>query len=142
MEGIDLKKFVNLTVSEVMTSDPMYATPDDKISATELIMLRKKIGGFPVVNEQKHKKIIGIITQRDIRLARFAISLESPKTVVKDLMTPNPFVVKKNDTLFHALELMFKNDIERLPVVNDNKELIGLISGKDILRKIFELSKS
>ncbi|MFX0072809.1 MAG: CBS domain-containing protein, partial [Candidatus Hermodarchaeota archaeon] len=82
-----LKSFAETKVSEIMVNDPLYITPEEKISTTELLMLRKKINGLPVVNNHNQKKVIGIITQRDIRLARFAISLESPSTIVENLMT-------------------------------------------------------
>ncbi len=135
-----LKTFGEIKVTEIMVSDPIYTTPDEKISKTELLMLRKNINGLPVVDDKK--KVIGIITQRDIRLARFAISLESPNTIVKDLMTPEPYIVKENDTIKKALEIMFENNIERLPVVNENNdELIGLVLETTILKKLLEYLK-
>ena len=134
-----LKLFGESKVSEIMVSDTIiFTTPDEKISSTELLMLKKKIGGLPVVNNRETKQLIGIITQRDIRLARFAMSLESPGTLVRDLMTPEPIVVKPDTTLKEALEKMFGNNIERLPVVNNNNELIGLVLTRDILRKLYE----
>ena len=90
-----------------MIKDPLYTFPNEKISATELLMIRKNIGGLPVVKDRKNRLLIGIITQRDIRLARFAMSLDSPNTTVKDLMTLEPFVVRKDDTLKYVLEVMF-----------------------------------
>ncbi|MFX1337345.1 MAG: CBS domain-containing protein [Promethearchaeota archaeon] len=135
-----LKTFGDLKVSEIMIKNPLYTTLDEKISKTELLMLRKNINGLPVVDN--NMKVIGIITQRDIRLARFAISLESSKTIVKNLMTPEPFVVKQNDTIKKTLEIMFENNIERLPVVKDNSnELIGLVLEKIILKKLLEYLK-
>ncbi|MFX1442183.1 MAG: CBS domain-containing protein [Promethearchaeota archaeon] len=135
-----LKTFGDLKVSEIMIKNPLYTTLDEKISKTELLMLRKNINGLPVVDN--NMKVIGIITQRDIRLARFAISLESSKTIVKNLMTPEPFVVKQNDTIKKALEIMFENNIERLPVVKDtSNELIGLVLEKIILKKLLEYLK-
>jgi len=137
-----LQKFSEIKVSEIMIKDPLSITPDGKISATELLMLRKKIGGLPVVKDQKNNKLIGIITQRDIRLARFAMSLESPNTTVKDLMTSEPFIVKKDEALRNVLELMFEKNIQRLPVVNDNNQLIGLIVQNQILKKLFDYMKT
>ena len=137
-----LQKFSEIKVSEIMIKDPLSITPDGKISATELLMLRKKIGGLPVVKDQKNNQLIGIITQRDIRLARFAMSLESPNTTVKDLMTSEPFIVKKDEVLIKVLELMFDNNIQRLPVVNDNNQLIGLIVQNQILKKLFDYMKT
>ena len=133
-----LKQFGEIKVSEFMVDDPLYTVPDEKISTTELLMLRKNVNGLPVVDKNTHKKLVGIITQRDIRLARFAMSLESPYTQVKDLMTYDPYVVKTDNTLKDALSIMFEKNVERLPVVNDNNELVGLVLIKDILKKLIE----
>lgn len=133
-----LKKIGEIKVSEVMISEPFFTFPDEKISKTELYMLKKKIGGLPVVNDSKLRQVIGIITQRDIRLARFALSLESPYTIVRDLMTANPYCIKKANTVKEALEKMFKYSIERLPVVDDNKKLVGLLLQKQILRVLYD----
>jgi IMP dehydrogenase len=137
-----LHQFGEIKVSEIMVKDPLFTTPDEKISKTELLMLRKKIGGLPVVKDQKNRQLIGIITQRDIRLARFAMSLESPNTSVKDLMTSEPFVVKADENIRNILELMLKKNIHRLPIVNDNGQLIGLIVQNQILKKLFEFMKN
>jgi len=133
-----LNKFGEIKVSEIMIYNPLYVTPDEKISTTELLMLRKNIGGLPVVKDTIKKQLVGIITQRDIRLARFAMNLESPNKTVKDLMTPEPFVVKKDTTIKYALALMFDKNIERLPVVNENNELIGLLLQTNILKSLLE----
>ena len=133
-----LKQLSEIKVSEIMVKDPLFSTPDDKISATELLMLRKNIGGLPVIKDRKNKQLIGIITQRDIRLAKFAVSLESSRTTVKDLMTPEPFTAKKDDPLKFILEKMFNKKIQRLPVVNENNELIGLVLQNEILKKLLE----
>ncbi|MFX1392655.1 MAG: CBS domain-containing protein [Promethearchaeota archaeon] len=133
-----LKQFGEIKVSEIMVHDPLYTVPDEKISTTELLMLRKKVNGLPVVDKNTHKKLVGIITQRDIRLARFAMSLDSPYTLVKDLMTYEPYVVKTDTTLKDALSIMFEKNVERLPVVNNNNELVGLVLIKDVLKKLLE----
>ncbi|MFX1259019.1 MAG: CBS domain-containing protein [Promethearchaeota archaeon] len=136
-----LEQFSQLQVNEVMIKNPVFITPDEKISVTELIMLRKNIGGLPVVKNSKKKELIGIITQRDIRLARFAMSLEAPNTKVKDLMTSEPFVVKIKDKIIRVLEIMLEKNIQRLPVVNENNELIGLVLRNEILKTLFKYMK-
>jgi len=137
-----LQQFGEINASEIMVKNPLFITPDEKISKTELLMLRKKIGGLPVIKDQKNRQLIGIITQRDIRLARFAMNLESPKTTVKDLMTSEPFVVKRDEVVRNILKLMFEKKIQRLPVVNDNGQLIGLIVQHQILKKLYEFMKN
>ncbi len=136
-----LKELSNVKVSDFMISDPLFTFPNEKISATELIMLRKNIGGLPVLKDPRNKQLIGIITQRDIRLARFAMNLKSPTTTVKDLMTSEPYVVKADDNLKYVLELMFDKGVQRLPVVNENNELIGLVLYNEILKKVLEYMK-
>lgn len=136
-----LKEFSKIKVSNIMIKDPLFTFPNEKISATELLMIRKNIGGLPVVKDRKNMQIVGIITQRDIRLARFAMSLDSPNTNVKDLMTLEPFVVRTNDTLMYVIEMMLGKRIQRLPVVNDSNELIGLVMQNEIIKKLLEYMK-
>jgi IMP dehydrogenase len=133
-----LDHFGQVKISEIMIPDPQFTTPNEKISATELLMLRKKINGLPVVNNNKNRKVVGIITQRDIRLARFAVSLDSKYTTVKDLMTTNPIIIKEDNSIKDALIKFFKFDIERLPVVDENGELVGLVVEQKILRKLLD----
>ncbi len=133
-----LTQLSKIKVSDIMIKDPLFTIPKEKISTTELLMVRKNIGGLPVVKDRKNKQLIGIITQRDIRLARFAMSLNSPNTIVKDLMTPEPFIVKEDDTLQYVLEKMIFKKIQRLPVVNENNELIGLVIQNGILKTLLE----
>ncbi len=129
-------EFAKIPISKIMIKEPLFTTPDEKVSVAELFMLKKKISGLPVVNDKKQLRLIGIITQRDIRLARFAMSLENPSTLVRDLMTPNPVVLKEKDTIKDALDKLFDNQIERLPIINNNYQLVGLILERTILKTL------
>lgn len=137
MEDI-IRKFDEVKVSEFMIKEPIFITPNEKVSTTELLMLRKNVGSLPVVNNSEDKRVIGIISQRDIRLARFATDLESPNTRVRDLMTPDPIVAKITDSLIQVLEKLVKNNIERLPVINDTQNLIGYITKQSIIETIYK----
>jgi len=132
-----LKEFGQIEVREIMIQEPLCITPNEKISTTELLMLRKNIGGLPVVNSKQDKKLMGIITQRDIRLAKFAMSLES-HTLVRDLMTSEPYIARKSDTLKAILKKMLEHNIERLPVVDEQNKLVGFVLERNILDKLAE----
>ena len=69
------------------------------------------------------------------------MSFESTSTTVKDLTTPAPFIVKKDKTIKDVLELMMEKSIQRLPVVNANNQLIGLIVHNQILKKLYDYMK-
>ncbi|MFW9772969.1 MAG: CBS domain-containing protein [Candidatus Heimdallarchaeota archaeon] len=133
-----VQKFNEIKVSDFMIKEPIFITPNEKASTTELLMLRKNVGSLPVVNNSTDKRVIGIITQRDIRLARFAMNLESPNTRVRDLMTPDPIVAKVTDSLVEVLEKLVKNNIERLPVINENQNLVGYITKQSIIETIYK----
>jgi len=134
-------QFANIKISEIMIKDPFFTTPDEKISTTELLMLKKNISGLPVVKDKNNPQLVGIITQRDIRLARLAMSLDNPSTLVKDLMTPEPIVITEDNTIKDALEKFFEFNIERLPVVSNNHQLVGLILERTILHALHKLVK-
>ncbi len=110
-----------------MIIDPVTLTKDANIGDALALMKKYKIGGIPIVNEEK--KLIGILTNRDLRFEnRFSRS-------VTELMTKENLVtVPVGTTLEQAKEILQKNKIEKLPVVDENQVLEGLITYKDIMK--------
>jgi IMP dehydrogenase len=108
--------------------DPIFINPDATVGEADALMAEYHISGVPVVD--KNKKLIGIITNRDMRF----ISDMSEKVV--DVMTAAPLVTgKEGTTLEEAAKEMQKYKIEKLPIVDDNDTLMGLITIKDIEKK-------
>ncbi len=109
--------------------NPVTLPPKATIAEALHMKSQYDIGGFPVV---KDNKLIGILTNRDIRFA-------TDKTVtVETLMTPKEKLVtaKQNTSLEEAKKILHKHRIEKLPIVNDNDELVGLITVKDMEKDI------
>jgi len=108
--------------------DPIYVYPDATLGEAKEIMDEIKISGVPVIDSSN--KLIGILTNRDMR---FEIDLTK---LVKDTMTPMPLKTAKEGTsLKEAEDIMHKNRIEKLPIVDDQNCLKGLITVKDISKK-------
>ena len=110
-----------------MIYDPITLLETATVGEALAIMREHKIGGIPVVDE--NKKLKGIITNRDLRF-----ETENSKSVT-ELMTPEKFLIstdKKN--VKSAEEILKTHKIEKLPVVNDRDEIIGLVTYKDILK--------
>jgi IMP dehydrogenase len=108
--------------------DPIFIGPDATVGDADAMMAEYHISGVPVVDE--NKKLIGIITNRDMRF----ISDMSAK--VADVMTAAPLVTgREGTTLEEAAKEMQKHKIEKLPIVDDNDTLMGLITIKDIEKK-------
>lgn len=111
-----------------MIIDPFVITPEQTLQDAEDIMATYKISGVPVVDE--NKILVGILTNRDMRFTK-DFSLK-----VKNNMTKMPLVTGKEGTsLEEAADIMHQNKIEKLPIVNSENKLIGLITSKDINKK-------
>lgn len=108
-----------------MISNPFTVLGDDKISKVKEIVELYNISGLPVVDKQNH--LIGIITHRDLKYS------ENDNDLVKDIMThKNLFTCKKDIDLLEARNIMISNKIEKLPIINDDNILEGMINLKDI----------
>ena len=112
-----------------MILDPFTVNPEQKISDLFNLMKKYKISGFPVVDADK--KLLGIITNRDLRF----VSDHSKK--VKEVMTSKNLVTAPEGTSFSkAREILQSHRVEKLPVVNGEGKLCGLITIKDIEKTI------
>ena len=110
-----------------MIYDPITIKADDLVSDALRLMRENHIGGIPVVDESN--KLIGIVTNRDLR---FVSNLNTP---IKDVMTKENLITAQNGTsLSQATEILQKYRIEKLPVIEKDGTLVGLITYKDITK--------
>ena len=115
-----------------MISDPITLTPDASLREAEEIMARFHISGIPVV-EKDSRKLVGIVTNRDIRFAE-GQDVERP---ISDFMTREGLVTAPlGTTLEQAKSILQQHRIEKLPLVDEHGHLQGLITVKDIQKKI------
>ena len=110
-----------------MIVDPVTMHPDQKISEVLEVMERYRISGVPIV--QDGRKLVGIVTNRDLR---FETNLD--QKVSKVMTKKNLVTASEGITLEESKVLLHKNRIEKLLVVNDKGELLGLITIKDIMK--------
>jgi len=111
-----------------MIVDPVTMSPDDKVSDALEVMRKYKISGVPIT---KHGKLVGILTNRDLRFeSRFDIPIH--KVMTKD----NLITVAVGTTLEEAEKILHEHRVEKLLVVDDSYNLKGLITVKDIQKKL------
>lgn len=109
-------------------TDPFFLSPDNKIQEALDIMEHYRISGVPITTG---RKLVGIITNRDIR---FETNFEQP---IKNVMTSDRLVTAPVDTTMEqAMQILRRYKIEKLPLVDDNFNLMGLITIKDIEKNI------
>ncbi len=115
-----VKKYINGYID-----DPITIKEDNTLEDVEKILSEAKISGLPVVDNSK--KLIGLITNRDLKY------FQRDSRLVKDFMTTEKLVTgHKGITIDEAKDLMQKNKIEKLPIVDNDNKLIGYMTSKDI----------
>lgn len=111
----------------IMILDPITILKDGTIADAVNLMQEYKIGGIPVVDEEK--KLIGIVTNRDLR---FETDMKRP---IREVMTSEQIITTSQKTdLVKAADILQRHKIEKLPVVDNDNRLIGLITYKDITK--------
>ncbi len=109
-------------------SDPIKISPDAKIKEALAIMAEYKISGVPVVD--KDDRLLGILTNRDLRFEK-----DFEKKVKEDMTKAPLITAMKGTTIDEAEELFHKNKVEKIPLVDENGRLAGLITIKDIKKR-------
>ncbi len=108
-----------------MIADPVTLSKDHTLAQARELMAKYKISGLPVVD--KNNILIGIITNRDVKYQ------ENLDVKVEEIMTKDNLITSdKNTNLEQAKEILLKNRVEKLPIVDKNNKLVGLITIKDI----------
>lgn len=109
-----------------MIYDPITITKEETVGDALRLMKENRIGGIPVVDGES--KLIGIVTNRDLR---FQTDMSLP---IAEVMTCERLVTTTNPDLQEASKILLKNKIEKLPVVDSNNRLVGLITYRDITK--------
>ncbi|MEE6453273.1 IMP dehydrogenase [Gottfriedia acidiceleris] len=116
--------------------DPFFLTPSHKVADAEYLMGKYRISGVPIVNDTENRKLVGILTNRDLRF------IQDYSIVISDVMTKEHLVTAPvGTTLAEAEKILQKHKIEKLPLVNEDGTLKGLITIKDI-EKVIEFPNS
>ena len=138
----------NITVYSIMTPNVITVNEKQTLREGSKFMYQHNIGGLIVLMDTSNNenaeidKPIGIITERDIaRLVAFSSNL-STDTVISEVMSKPLITINQNSSIKEVTDLMQKNDIRRLPIVDNKGKLVGIITAKDILRSLMEFLKS
>lgn len=120
-----------MKVSEVMTSDVQTVTPDQSAREAASFMLRAEAGSIPVTEGDR---VIGMITDRDIAVRGVAEG-RGPDTPVRDLMTDHIICARRDDDVQEVAQRMSEQQVRRLPVLDDEDRLCGIVSLGDLARE-------
>jgi CBS domain-containing protein len=116
-------------VNKVMTTGIRIAEPDEDIPHAAKKMRSQNIGALPVM---ENGKLIGMVTDRDIVIRAVGANKDTEEMKVREIMSDECFWCLENEELEDAVRIMEQNQVRRLPVMNDNKKVVGMLSIEDV----------
>jgi CBS domain-containing protein len=116
-------------ISEIMSTDVRVVEPQETLRRAAEMMVRLDVGALPVVTDNH---LMGMLTDRDIVVRGVAAGLSPDAGCVSDVMTREVLYCTADQDTREVLELMGEKQVRRLPVVDDDRHLVGIVSIGDL----------
>lgn len=129
MDKINTRRVIEMKVSEIMTSKVTSVNTDSSVEEISKIMKDLDVGSVPVL---ENNKVVGIVTDRDIVLRDVAVNKAGQNLKASDVMTTGIATVTPDTDVVQAAGIMSEKQLRRLPVVNNNREIVGIVALGDI----------
>ena len=129
-----------MNCQDVMTPAPVCCVPDDAVVDVARLMRAQDIGAIPVVADRDSQRLIGMVTDRDLAVRVVAEGRDARETVVRDVMSMQPVVCLVSDLYQQALQAMGEHQVRRIPVVDEQGRLVGIIAQADVATRLAQPS--
>lgn len=128
--------------NEVMTKNPACCLQDDTVLKAAGLMKSENVGSIPVVENKQTRKLIGIVTDRDLTLKVVAEGRDAASTKVDAVMTHKVVTCRAEDDLQKALDAMAEHQLRRIPVVDNDNKIVGIIAQADVATRVDQPEKT
>ena len=118
-----------MIISEVMTRDVRVASPDDTLQSAARIMEAEDFGSLPIA---ENERLVGMLTDRDITIRAVARGLAPQDSTVREVMSTDVQYVYDDESVQDVARVMGDLHVRRLPVLNRDKRLVGIVSLGDL----------
>ena len=126
-----------MNVNEIMTPSSFWAQPTISLVECARAMRERDVGALPLV---ENDKLVGMVTDRDLVVRGMADGKDPNSSTAREVMTEEAFWCYENTDVSEVAQYMQKNRVRRIPVINQDKRLVGMISIGDITRASSELA--
>ncbi len=130
------------TCKDVMTKQVSCCLPGDTAQKVAQLMKTEDVGSVPIIDNQQSKKLLGVVTDRDIALKVVAEGRDPKNTKIEAIMTREVVTCGADDSVEEALDAMSHHQIRRIPVVDAGRRVIGIISQADVATRVREHEKT
>ena len=127
---------------EVMTKDPVCCLPLDSVAKAAELMKNGNFGSIPVIENEQTQKLVGIVTDRDLAITIVAEGRDAKSTNVDAVMTYKVVSCRADDDLQKALDSMAKQKLRRIPIVDHDNRIVGIITQADVATRIDQPEKT
>jgi CBS domain-containing protein len=131
-----------MKVSDIMTKDPATVTPGTTVRDAAQLMQREDTGIIPVVDSESSKRLLGVVTDRDIAI-RVVAEGRGSDTRVSEVMTSSRLATLRPDAdVDQVMDTMADQQVRRVPIVDERGTLVGIVAQADVVRKARDDKKS
>jgi CBS domain-containing protein len=127
---------MKLKCNGIMSESPTVCVPTDSVVEVARLMKESDVGSIPVVEDRTDLRLIGIVTDRDLAMRVIAEGLDASATSVVDVMSRNLTTVGPDDDVDRAMDAMGEQQVRRVPVVDADNRLVGIIAQADIAARM------
>ena len=120
---------------EIMTKNPSTVTPETKLADAARLMKNEDVGIIPVVEANGSRKLVGVVTDRDITIRHVAEGHDSNDCPVREAMSTKLVTARPDEDLESVMDTMGREQIRRIPVVDERGEIVGILAQADLARE-------
>ena len=131
-----------MKAQDIMAKDPRCVTPRTSIQEAARLMKSEDVGALPVVESEGSKRLVGMVTDRDIAIRVVADGRDIGSATVSDVMSKGTTTAKVSDSVDDVMKVMGREQVRRIPIVDERNELVGIVSQADVVRKASSDTKS
>ena len=127
---------MKLKCNGIMSESPTVTVPSDSVVEVARLMKDSDVGSIPVVKDRSDMELIGIVTDRDLTVRVLAEGLDPAATTVVDVISRDLVTVGPDDDVERAMDAMGEHQVRRIPVVDGDNRLVGIIAQADIAARM------
>jgi len=131
-----------MKAQDIMAKDPRCVTPRTSVQEAARLMKAEDVGALPVIESDSSRKLVGIVTDRDIAIRAVADGRDLGSVTVSDVMSKGATTAKASDSVDDVMQVMGREQVRRIPIVDDRDQLVGIVSQADVVRKAKSDTKS
>ena len=124
-----------MKIKEVMSQDPVCCLVTDTAQSVARMMCEHNIGSIPVVSDKQSKQLVGMITDRDLCCSVIVGGLDAKTTSIQKFVTANPITCRDGENIDNCERVMQEHQVRRVPVVDGQNHVIGIVSQADLALK-------